>query len=121
MLTHDLFKICERIKKIHPSYFIVFNSFKKEYEVHSSCQKPTLCFKFRGCLDYRALERTMKTRVENINNLLDEIEENNLRVENENNNRTKTQAMSELKNKMFFLEQKSSPVDFCSISNKNWI
>ena len=62
----DPFFICERLKEIDKSYFVMFDFKEKKYQLHSSEQKGNsycLTFPF-DCLDARAVEHARKTRVE---------------------------------------------------------
>ena len=76
--TDPLF-IGKRLKEIDQSYFLVFNTIKNKYEVHSTAQKGcTYCLTYpNSALDERLLELTKKTRRENIDKLLKEIDKAN--------------------------------------------
>ena len=82
--TDPLF-IGERLKEIDQSYYLVFNTIKNKYEVHSNEQKG--CSYCLTCpnveLDERLVELVKKTRRENINELLSEIDKENERLEKE--------------------------------------
>ena len=91
----DPFFICQRLKEIDRSYFVMFDLEKKNYQLHSSEQKGNsycLTFPF-DCLDARAVEHAKKTRVENEDKIIEEIDRENKRLEkkliNEEINRLK--------------------------------
>lgn len=79
-IESDVFFIVERIKQIDCSYEIYYNLHDKCYEVHSNEQRGTsYCFKVPyDVLDERVLWYTMRTRVENRDKILQEIEKDNL-------------------------------------------
>lgn len=79
----DPFFICERLKEIDKSYFVMFDLKEKKYQLHSSEQKGNsycLTFPFEG-LDARAVEHAKKTRVENEEKIIEEIDRENKRLE----------------------------------------
>lgn len=91
----DPFFICQRLKEIDRSYFVMFDFEKKNYQLHSSEQRGNsycLTFPF-DCLDARAVEHARKTRVENEEKIIEEIDRENKRLEkkliNEEINRLK--------------------------------
>ena len=80
--TDSLF-VAERLKEIDESYYLVFNTLKNKYEVHSFAQvgcSYCLTCPYEG-LDERLLELTKKTRRENLNYLLKEIDKENEKLE----------------------------------------
>lgn len=79
----DPFFICQRLKEIDKSYFVMFDLEKKNYQLHSSEQRGNsycLTFPF-DCLDARAVEHARKTRVENEEKIIEEIDRENKRLE----------------------------------------
>ncbi len=78
-IEHDPFFIAQRLKEIDPTYQIYFNLDQGCYEVHSSGQvKNTYCFKVPyGVLDERTISFALKTRVENMEAILREIDRQN--------------------------------------------
>ena len=75
----DCWFIAQRLKEIDSSYYIVFNLSNQKYEVHSYLQaKNSYCFTLPfNELDERTLNFALKTRRENQDQLIKEIEENN--------------------------------------------
>ncbi len=85
-LKQDALFVCERLKEIDQSYYLVFNTIKGKYEVHSHAQKGcTYCLTCPNeALDERLVELTRKTRRENLNELLKEIDKENEKLEKQN-------------------------------------
>lgn len=74
-ITSDVFDITKRLKKIDESYYVLFDTKKKMYELHSNCQKESFCLSLPfECLDNRTIEKTLKTKVENRKALFAELE-----------------------------------------------
>lgn len=80
LVTDDVYNIAERIRRIDPNYFIVFNRRTHRYEVHNTENiGNTFCFLVPfGKLDKRTLEYCRETRVER--NVAELVEERNERV-----------------------------------------
>lgn len=84
-INEDCFFISQRLKEIDNSYFLVFNLFTKKYEVHSSLQFNTYCFTIPyDTLDERTLFWANRTRRENSDRLIKEIEQNNQKIYEQN-------------------------------------
>lgn len=80
-IRNDLFDIAARLREIDPRYFVVFDPKTKRYQLHSHTERPTFVLEFPyEKLDCRALEHTLKTRAENVERLIEEIERHNLSV-----------------------------------------
>lgn len=78
-IESDVFDVLKRLKQIDESYFVLFDTDKKVFELHSDNQPFTsfcLTLPF-DCLDYRTIEKTLKTRIENRKKLIEELEKNN--------------------------------------------
>ena len=78
-ISNDVYNIAKRIKEIDKFYYIVFNTSNNKFEVHNSNQNGgsfclTLPYTF---LDERTLNLVNQTRVENIERILNEIENEN--------------------------------------------
>lgn len=95
-IENDVFFICQRLKKIDSSYMVYYNLSDGFYEVHSSAQvKNSYCFKVPySQLDERTLDYAIKTRAENRDKLLEEIESNN-RMINERNIKNQVNLLKE--------------------------
>lgn len=71
--------ICQRLREIDDSYRVVYNLNKKVYEVHS-VEQPfnSYCFTIPySSLDERAINFALKTRKQNIDKIILEIDKQN--------------------------------------------
>ncbi len=86
LVDNDVYFISQRLKEIDFRYFILFNLKKHKYEVHSLGQiGGSYCFTLPfDCLDARAISFTLKTKSENIEKLVKEIDEENKKLEKNN-------------------------------------
>lgn len=119
-IYEDVFDITQRLKEIDESYFVVYNTQKKKYEVHSNKQKNTYCLTvpYKG-LDARAISLTLKTRRENYNKILDEIEKTNFSIEKEN--KRKINDLCNFKAREMFSYMKShDEIDFDDAYKTRW-
>ncbi len=83
-IEHDVYNISNRIKDIDSGYFIVYDTECARFEVHNYFEKGTTycCSIPYNTLDERTLNYVVHTRSANIENILDEIDRDNKRVEN---------------------------------------
>lgn len=83
-ITHDVYNIANRIRDIDSGYYIVYDTSKGHFEVHNANQRDTTyCVTLPfDTLDERVLNYVNKTRVVNIENILEDIDRDNLRHEN---------------------------------------
>lgn len=90
-IENDVFDIVKRIKEIDSNYFVVFNKKKLKFELHHSAQPlTTYCLTFPyECLDTRCVDLTYKTRQQNKEKLIKEMEEENEKLEKEKLNTIK--------------------------------
>jgi len=81
-VNNDVFEISNRVKEIDPDYYIVYNKTLRRFEVHHRRQHDTLALAvpYRS-LDARTITLTLKTRRENIEKLMKEMDEENKRRE----------------------------------------
>jgi len=84
-IKNDVFNIVDRLKEIDSHYYVVYNSDKQRLEVHFDGQYPNslACIVPFNCLDVRTLEHVNKTRRENIDKVIKEMDEHNKRLEKE--------------------------------------
>ncbi|MBO5103408.1 MAG: hypothetical protein J6C13_04920 [Clostridia bacterium] len=81
-ISHDIFDICDRVKEIDSGYYVVYNTIKNQYEIHNSKQKSnTFCIVCENGLNSRVITKLRKTRVENIEKVLKELEKHNEKLE----------------------------------------
>lgn len=80
----DTFDIVRRLKEIDQGYFVVYNATLGRYEIHHSGQYlDTFCLTVDGELDCRVITKVLKTRKQNIDKLLKDIERQNSALEKE--------------------------------------
>lgn len=84
-IENDNLFICQRLQQIDPSYRIVFNLKKRKYEVHSVEQfGESYCFTLPyDFLDERAVDFALKTRRENSDKIIAEIDNYNEKLYNQ--------------------------------------
>ena len=82
-LNQDVYNITKRVKEIDKDYYIVYNTSKNKFEVHNSKQiGSAYCLTLPyDCLDERSLNYVYKTRSENIEKIMYEIENLNNSLE----------------------------------------
>ncbi|MDD2445770.1 MAG: hypothetical protein PHX09_03050 [Clostridia bacterium] len=95
----DVFFISERLREIDKDYFIIFNSKTQGFEIHHKGQiMNTFCLNVPyRTLDARTLELVQKTRIENIKNITDNLDNENIKTEELLNNQTLNVARDMLK------------------------
>ena len=84
----DVFNISKRIKDIDKNYYVVYNTSKQKFEIHNSKQYGTsycLTIPFNK-LDERTLKYVRRTQSANIDEILDQIENDNKKIESANLN-----------------------------------
>ena len=84
VITH-VFDIPQRLKEIDPGYFVLYNTQTGKYEVHHNDQPDgSLCVILPyDELDERAVFHVRRTLIANIEKLLEEMDQNNRKTENE--------------------------------------
>lgn len=102
-IAGDLFDICNRIKQIDRSYFLVRNYKTKKFELHSDEQKGgSLCLVLPyDKLDARTLNLANKTRVENIHKIEQEHKAHNDMLIRQENAIFKERAMQRLEMSLY--------------------
>ena len=84
-ILRDAFDISKRLKQIDNGYFVCFNTVKQRFEVHNKKQRQTFCLvvPFES-LDSRLLTYVRKTRKQNFDAIIKEMETHNEKLEKEN-------------------------------------
>ena len=108
LIKNDVFNIVNRLKQINKNYYILFNKKTTKFEVHFKNLKNTLQlvlpFKF---LDKRTVDLVQKSRVENKQKLLLEMEQNNIKIE-QNKNKKLTDEVTFKVNEMINFQKSKS-------------
>lgn len=96
----DCLDIANRLKSIDESYYILFDTKRAKYEVHSSNQPFTsYCFTSPyNFLDERLLIYALKTRKENKDYLLKELDRENEKFLKREQNKQKEKIFEQLEN-----------------------
>lgn len=90
----DLYHIARRLKDIDERYELCFNRKLKRFEVYANgAMQVALPF---DRLDVRALDYVRKTRLENLNVVLEEIEKNNARIDALNQKKARENAFAQM-------------------------
>lgn len=85
-ILDDVFFIGNRIREIDKDYRIFFNTKRKKFEIHCIGQignSYCLTVPF-SCLDARTVELVRKTRIENRERLINEIDLENQKIQEKN-------------------------------------
>ncbi len=93
----DPFDICDRLKSVDDGYFVVFNTKRNRYEVHNFKNVDTFCFVVPyDKLDSRTVDYCLKTRVQNIEALMAEIDAENARIQAETAKRESDEMLEKI-------------------------
>ncbi|HCH92460.1 MAG TPA: hypothetical protein DE061_02080 [Clostridiales bacterium] len=91
-IRHDLFGIAKRLKSIDRRYELFFNRKKNRYEIYANgAMQMALPFER---LDARTLTYARKTRLENLEKIIAEIEEENARLEIQKTRETRDKILA---------------------------
>ncbi len=119
-IKNDAFNIAERIKALNPNYFVVFNTKNNKFEVHNTKQTNTFCITCDNGLNYTVIQKLRKTNIENIKKLMQEIEENNLKLENEQKRVIKDEVSYKAKEMFDYANHKSGDCNFDDSYKTRW-
>lgn len=107
LIKNDMFNIVNRLKSIDKNYYVLYNKITKKYELHcknfKSSLQLVLPFDF---LDKRTIDFVLKTKVENKQKLIQEMEENNQKLEQEKQKKTMEESNYKLKEYFSFRQNK---------------
>lgn len=83
LISGDVFDIARRVKEIDRCYRIRYNRLLSRYELHHIRYYPDTLVSVipYPTLDKRTIDYVLKTRVHNLDKLLDEMDSSNLRLE----------------------------------------
>ena len=82
-MESDCLDIIKRIREIDKDYFVMYDLQEEKFQLHNSSQgRNTYCLTFPfDALDERAYLYTLKTRVQNSDELFKQLEEENAKLE----------------------------------------
>lgn len=110
-IESDVFDISKRIKEINEGYFIMYNLDNGKYELHCTDQPNSYCFSYPfENLDFRFIDMIYRTNIVHIDNIVQEIDINNNKIEKNINSNVKDKSNYMLK-EIF---------DFSNISSKDF-
>lgn len=78
-IYNDLYDVCDRVKEIHPDYEIYYDTTGKRYEVFAKGKLQVVCPYEK--LDARLIDYLYKTRIERLDKILKEIDDQNMKIE----------------------------------------
>ena len=98
-IKNDMFNISNRLKAIDSNYCVSFNTKTKKYEIYYKRGfdfelELVLPFDF---LDSRTLRKVIESRVEKMAEIIKAMEEENMRIEEQNNKALKEELISRTK------------------------
>ena len=104
LVKSDVYNICNRVKQFDPSYRVVYNDVPNKYEIYSTRLQldvdvisgvplSYVCAVPYNELDERTINHLYNTRVENIHRIVEAIDEQNQKLENENLQKLKNQSL----------------------------
>ena len=120
-IKEDVFDIVERVKEIDQGYYIVYNTKKSRYEIHNSKQVPsTFCIVCPNGLDGSVITKLRKTRIENLDKLLKEMDETNAKNEINQKNKLKDEVSWKAKEIFDYAKSKDENLNFSDIYTTKW-
>ena len=120
-ISNDVFDIVNRVKEINSGYFIVYNTKKHKYEVHNSNQVgSSFCITCENGLNSTVISKLRKTRIENIDKILKEIDENNAKNEQITKNAMTDETSFKLKEMFDYAKKRESDSDFVDSYKTTW-
>lgn len=122
-VNNDFYNISNRIKQIFYKYAVYFDDKKHEYSVFTKVNNGRKIFEFNigKKLDVSAIKKAILTSVKNVKKILKEIDQTNLKLENENANRTLDYSKDQLKVYLNYASKKNCDVDFNFVNKFKWI
>ena len=87
-IENDVYFISQRLREIDKNYFLMYNTKTKKFEVHNENQTgSTFCLTLPfASLDARSLQRVLRTRIENCEKILADMEKENQILEKRQRN-----------------------------------
>lgn len=93
IIEDDVFDILKRVREIDEGYFILFDTSNCKYELHNINQPTTYCLTIPfDNIDSRLIDLVLYTNISNIDNIINDIDTNNNKIEFDNKNNLKNQT-----------------------------
>lgn len=97
VIKNDVFNVAKRIKQINAGYILVYNNISEKFEVcYKSINNVQVILPYKN-LDSRSVQHIQKTRIENRDKLIKEIDEYNEKLQQQNNNKIKQEILDKVK------------------------
>lgn len=120
-IVNDLFKIVNRLREIDESYFVVYDTNKKRFEVWTSVPKKTMCFVVKNkTLDSRVIQYALSTSSKNAEKLYEKIEKNNNEISNKIITKIKDENECKFK-EIYNYEKLSKEMDLSKSFKTTWV
>lgn len=121
-IKNDAFNICERIKSINPHYYVVYNTKKHAFEVHNTKQYAnSFCISCEKGLNYSVIQKLRKTRIENLDKIINEIESNNQAIEREAKNEVMDKAQYKAREMFDYAKKRVEDCNFDDSYTTIWV
>lgn len=119
-IESDVYDIVNRIKEIDDGYYIVYNTAKMVYELHNSKQPYSYCLTIPyDEIDNRLIDLICVTNIRNIDNIIEDIDNNNDKLEKEKMNKFKDVSDYKLR-EIYKFESNSSKEIGDDLFENNW-
>jgi len=121
-ISTDVFDIVDRVKEVDSGYFIVYNTVAHRYEVHNNKQfGSTFCIICDQGLNSTVITKLQKSKIENIDRILREIDENNAKIEQNASKSIKDEASFKLKEMFDYAKKREPDCDFVDSYKTSWV
>ena len=111
LVKSDVYNICNRVKKFDCSYRVVFNTVSNKYEIYSTRLTQSVeivsgvvlsyvCTLPYSELDCRSIKYLYDTSIDNIQNLIEQIDKSNQKLERQNELKVINQSATFMENKL---------------------
>lgn len=120
-IESDVFDIIKRIKEIDENYYVMYNLDNSKYELHYKNLPNTFCFTYPyDNLDSRIIDMIYMSSVKYIDNIIEDIDNNNIKVENENKEKVNLQTNYQLREIYNFSNNSSKNLDDAKAFTSVW-
>lgn len=97
IIKEDTFNVVKRLKQINPNYELVYNTKLQRFELYTNNLKNLELVFSQTKIDKRMIDYVQKTRIENIDKLIKQIDEENAKLEMQNDKTLKNEAIDKIK------------------------
>ena len=119
-IENDLFEISSRLKQIDNTYFVVYNTKKHRYEVHSTMQrKSSMCFVVGNKLNYYAIIKAHKTSIKRLKSVVNSLDIHNEKILRKKEEETSYKIKTNLKSCFDYISKTGKEI-FTDINKTVW-